>query len=72
MELSKKRSKVIKKNIPESLENYASVQVGCFIFLDSYRFLSSSLQKITASLDTFKYMDSEGLFDLFKKKLAYP
>ena len=42
-------------------------------FLDSYRFLSSSLQKIIASLDSLKYMDSEGIIDdLFKKKLAYP
>ena len=54
--------------IPKSLENYESVK-----FSDSYRFLSSSLQKRIASLDTFKYMDSEGLTDsLFKKKLAYP
>ena len=65
--------------VPKSLENYVSVQVGCLRFLDSYRFLSSSLQKLVASLDTFKYtqsafgMDSEGLTDsLFKKKLAYP
>ena len=61
------------KIIPESLENYVSVQVGCLRFLDSYRFLFSSFQKLVASLDTFKYMDSEGLTDsLFKKKLAYP
>ena len=59
--------------ISKSLENYVSVQVGCLRFLDSYRFLSSSLQEFIASLDTFEHMDSEGLIDdLFKKKLAYP
>ena len=46
--------KLAKKIIPKSLENYVSVQVGCLRFLDSYRFLSSSLQKLIASLDTFK------------------
>ena len=59
--------------IPKSMENYVSVQVGCLRFLDSYRFLSSSLQKLIRSLDTLKYMNSEGLIDdLFKKKLSHP
>ena len=59
--------------IPKSMENYVSVQVGCLRFLDSYRFLSSSLQKLITSLNDFPYMQNEGLTDdLFKKKLAYP
>ena len=59
--------------IPKSMENYVSVQVGCLRFLDSYRFLSSSLQKLITSLNDFPYMQNEGLTDdLLKKKLAYP
>ena len=59
--------------IPKSLENYVSVQVGCLRFLDSYRFLSSSLDKLVKSLDNFPNMKLEGMSDdLFKKKLAYP
>ena len=63
--------------IPKSMENYVSVQVGCLRFLDSYRFLSSSLDKLMKSMqsaaNTFPIMDENGLDDeLFKKKLAYP
>ena len=61
------------KIIPKSMENYVSIQVGCLRFLDSYRFLSSSLDKLVKSLDSFPIMDENGLKDkLFKKKLAYP
>ena len=61
------------KIIPKSMENYVSIQVGCLRFLDSYRFLSSSLDKLVKSLDSFPIMDENGFKDnFFKKKLAYP
>ena len=61
------------KIIPKSMENYVSIQVGCLRFLDSYRFLSSSLDKLVKNLDSLPIMDENGFIDkLFKKKLAYP
>ena len=64
------------KLIPKSIENYVSIQKGCLRFLDSYRFLSSSLDKLVRrvrSLDSFPVMDEKGFKDkLLKKKLAYP
>ena len=61
------------KIIPKSMDNYVSIQVGCLRFLDSYRFLSSSLDKLVKSLDNLPVMDENGFIDeLFKKKLAYP
>ena len=53
---------------PKSLENYVNVQVGC-----SYRFLSSSLDKLVKSINSFSVMQENGLDDeLFNMKLAYP
>ena len=59
------------------MENYVSVQVGCLRFLDLYRFLNSSLDKLMKSMQSgatnFPIMTLEGMSDeLFKKKLAYP
>ena len=64
------------KIIPKSMENYVSVQVGCLRFLDSYRFLNSSLDKLMSmqsGANYFPIMTLEGMSDeSFKKKLAYP
>ena len=61
------------KMIPKSMENYVSVQLSCLRFLDSYRFLSTNLDKLVKSINSFPIMDEKGLDDeFFKKKLAYP
>ena len=59
------------KIFPKSRETYVSVQVGCLRFLDSYRFLSTTLDKFVKSIDSFPVMQENGLDDeLFKQKLA--
>ena len=56
------------------MEIYVSVEeVGCLKFLYSYRFLSTNLDKLVKSINSFPITDENGLDDeLFKKKLAYP
>ena len=42
-------------------------------FLDGYRFLDASLDKLSITLKLFPSLDANGMEDdLFKRKLAYP
>ena len=43
--------------IQKSMENYVSVQVGCLTFLDSYRFLPSSLDILVKSINSLSIID---------------
>ena len=46
-----KKDKVKLKFIPKTNEEYISVTYGCIRFIDSYRFQSSSLDKLVKNLD---------------------
>ena len=66
------------KLLPKTAEEYISFQFGCLRFLDSFRFLQSSLDNITKSMtdDDFKitrqfYPDNDD-FKLLRKKGAVP
>ena len=48
--VDKKNDKVEMKTIPETNEEYISVKYGCITFIDSYRFLSSSLASLNKTL----------------------
>ena len=71
---TKKNNKVNENDIiAKSSENYISVKIGCLKFLDSYRFLDASLDKLSLTLTSFPSLDANGMEDdFFKRKLAYP
>ena len=71
-----KKDKVKFKIIPKTNEEYIAVKYGCFRFIDSYRFLSESLDKLVKNLDEddFKILkkDFPDKWQSLNKKLAYP
>jgi hypothetical protein len=65
------------KCIPNSMEKYLSFQIGNFKFLDSYQFLSDSLEKLVSNLSKvdFNYMSyffSGDKLDLLLRKGVFP
>ena len=71
-----KKDKVKFEIIPKTNEKYISVKYGCIRFIDSYRFLSESLDKLVKNLDEadFKILKKEfpDNYQYLNKKLAYP
>ena len=61
---------------PKTNEEYVSLSYGCIRLIDSYRFLSSSLDKLVKNLDMddFKILRKEfpGKWRCLNKKLANP
>ena len=71
-----KKDKVKFKIIPKTNKEYISVKYGCIRFIDCYRFLSESLDKLVKNLDEddFKILKKEfpDKWQYLNKKLAYP
>ena len=71
-----KNDKVKFKIIPKTNEEYIVVKYGCIRFIDSYRFLSESLDELVKNLDEedFKILKKEfpDKWQYLNKKLAYP
>ena len=71
-----KKDKVKFKIIPKTNEEYIAVKYGCIGFIDSYRFLTESLDKLVKNLDEddFKILKKEfpDKWQYLNKKIAYP
>ena len=71
-----KKDNVKFKIIPKTNEENIVVKYGCIRFIDSYRFLSESLDKLVQNLDQddFKILKKEfpDKWQYLNKKLAYP
>ena len=71
-----KKDKVKFKIIPKTNEEYVAVNYDCIRFIDSYRFLSESLDKLVKNLDEddFKILKKKfpDKWQYLNKKLAYP
>ena len=64
-----KKSDIIAKRS----ENHVSSKLGISKFLNSYRVLVASLDKLSATLTSFPPLDANGMEnDLFEGKPAYP
>ena len=50
--------------IAKSSENYISVKIGCLKFLDGYRFLDASLDKLSTTLKSFPSLDANGMEEM--------
>ena len=74
--VEQKNDKVKFDSILKTNEGYLSVIYGCIRFIDSYRFLSSSLDSLVKALDNdvIEILKNEfpEKWDYLNKKLAYP
>ena len=74
--IDKKNDKVKLDIIPKTNDEYILVTIGCIKFIDKYRFLSDSLDKLVKTLDEddFRFLKKKfpDKWQYLNKKLAYP
>ena len=74
--VDKKKNKINFQVIPETNEEFKSVTYGCIRFIDSFRFLSTSLDGLVKNFyeDGFKILkkDFQDEWQFLKKTMAYP
>ena len=64
------------EDTPKTDEKYNFVSYGCIKFIDSYRFLSKSLDKLVKNLDNEDFVilkkEFPDIWQYLNKQLAYP